>query len=128
MRLGDFLGSGIFLSDGDAWRRHRKIASSEFSTRKLREHSNTVFREDAVRLANVLNSAMAANEPVEFQVLLIDVASMVNINVLQVLDVQLVLDAGFGSCVIGTVYVLSVGKSGMVLFLWVGGRRTWSCA
>lgn len=67
-RLGDFLGSGIFLSDGDAWRRHRKIASSEFSTRKIREHSSTVFREDAVQLANILNIAMAADEPVEFQV------------------------------------------------------------
>jgi hypothetical protein len=67
-KLGDFLGSGIFMSDGDTWRRHRKIASTEFSTRKLREHSNTVFREDAIRLVNTLNLAMAANKPVEFQV------------------------------------------------------------
>lgn len=66
-RLGDFLGSGIFMSDGDTWRRHRKIASTEFSTRKLREHSNTVYREDAIRLVNTLNLAMAANKPVEFQ-------------------------------------------------------------
>ncbi len=67
-RLQDFLGSGIFLSDGAAWRRHRKIASTEFSTRKLRELSNTVFREDAIKLANVLKQFMAAGKPVEFQV------------------------------------------------------------
>lgn len=66
-RLGDFLGSGIFLSDGEAWRRHRRIASTEFSTRKLREHSNSVFREGACQLANILKKAMAAGEPVEFQ-------------------------------------------------------------
>lgn len=56
------------MSDGEAWRRHRKIASTEFSTRKLREHSNTVFRDDAVMLANILKKAMAADESVEFQV------------------------------------------------------------
>lgn len=66
-RLEDFLGQGIFMVDGNAWRRHRKIASTEFSTRKLREHSNSVFREDAVKLANVLKQAMTADKPVEFQ-------------------------------------------------------------
>ncbi|KAG0592034.1 hypothetical protein M758_1G201300 [Ceratodon purpureus] len=67
IRLGDFLGTGFFTADGNVWRRHRKIASTEFSTRKLREHSNTVFREDAIRLANALNRAMVADKPVEFQ-------------------------------------------------------------
>lgn len=66
--FSDFLGAGIFVTDGDVWKRHRKIASTEFSTGKVREHSNTVFREDAVKLANALKRAMAAGEPVEFQV------------------------------------------------------------
>lgn len=69
IRLGDFLGSGIFMVDGNAWRRHRKIASTEFSTRKLREHSNSVFRADAIALAKVLQQAMAADKAVEFQML-----------------------------------------------------------
>jgi len=56
------------MVDGNAWRRHRKIASTEFSTRKLREHSNSVFREDAIKLAIVLKQAMVANKTVEFQV------------------------------------------------------------
>lgn len=67
-RFDDLLGAGIFMVDGDAWRRHRKIASTEFSTRKLREHSSTVFREDAIKLANALKQAMVANKTVEFQV------------------------------------------------------------
>ena len=67
-RFADFSVAGFFVVDGHAWKRHRKIASTEFSTRKIRDHSNTVFREDAVRLANALNRAMVASEPVEFQV------------------------------------------------------------
>lgn len=66
-RMGDFLGNGFFASDGATWRRHRKIASTEFSTRKLCKHSNTVYRDDAIRLANALRRAMVANKPVEFQ-------------------------------------------------------------
>ncbi|XP_024379187.1 cytochrome P450 704B1 [Physcomitrium patens] len=66
-RLGDFLGRGIFLADGEDWRRHRKIASTEFSTRKLRGHSASVFRGEGVKLANCLKVAMAADQPVEIQ-------------------------------------------------------------
>lgn len=67
-RAGDFLGSGMLMTDGAAWKRHRRIASTEFSTSKLRDHCDTVFREGAIKLANVLKSAMAVKDPVEIQV------------------------------------------------------------
>lgn len=35
--LEDFLGRGIFNSDGDMWWKQRKTASYEFSTRSLRD-------------------------------------------------------------------------------------------
>lgn len=66
-RAGDFLGSGMLMTDGAAWKRHRRIASTEFSTSKLRDHCDTVFREGAIKLANVLKSAMAVKDPVEIQ-------------------------------------------------------------
>ncbi|KAG9454828.1 hypothetical protein H6P81_007732 [Aristolochia fimbriata] len=42
--LADLIGDGIFVSDGDQWKRQRKTASLEFSTKSLRN-----FVMDAVR-------------------------------------------------------------------------------
>ncbi|XP_068659861.1 cytochrome P450 CYP94D108-like [Aristolochia californica] len=42
--LQDFLGQGIFISDGEQWKAQRKTASFEFSTKSLRN-----FVMDAVR-------------------------------------------------------------------------------
>ncbi|KAG9454852.1 hypothetical protein H6P81_007756 [Aristolochia fimbriata] len=42
--LQDFLGEGIFISEGDQWKEQRKTASFEFSTKSLRN-----FVMDAVR-------------------------------------------------------------------------------
>ena len=67
--LEEILGTGIFAADGEQWKRHRKVASSQFSTRKIREFSNTVFREDSLHLVHLLDRAMVAHEPVNFQVL-----------------------------------------------------------
>ena len=66
--LEEILGTGIFNADGEQWKRHRKVASPQFSTRKIREFSNTVFRKDALHLVHLLDRAMVAQEPVEFQV------------------------------------------------------------
>ena len=35
--LGEFLGEGIFASDGPAWSQHRKVAVKMFSKRLLEE-------------------------------------------------------------------------------------------
>ena len=34
--MKDLFGEGIFATDGDKWRRQRKLASHEFSTKVLR--------------------------------------------------------------------------------------------
>ncbi|KAH7446257.1 hypothetical protein KP509_01G047900 [Ceratopteris richardii] len=54
--LHDFMGDGIFNSDGKIWRKHRKIASFEFSNRKLKQMSLTTFRRDALRLLHLLHT------------------------------------------------------------------------
>ena len=51
----DLFGEGIFLADGEAWRHQRKLASSEFSTRVLRDFSCIVFRRNAAKLARVVS-------------------------------------------------------------------------
>ncbi|KAJ7541905.1 hypothetical protein O6H91_10G081500 [Diphasiastrum complanatum] len=66
-RQSDFLGEGIFNSDGEAWKRHRKIASYEFSSRKLRDFSSNIFKKNAIRLADILDSAVKSKQEVELQ-------------------------------------------------------------
>lgn len=65
--LNDLLGDGIFAVDGEKWRNQRKVSSYEFSTRMLRNFSNTIFRENAVKLANVIANAAHANQIIDIQ-------------------------------------------------------------
>ncbi|KAJ7552926.1 hypothetical protein O6H91_06G077100 [Diphasiastrum complanatum] len=66
-RQYDFLGDGIFNSDGETWKRHRKILSYEFSSRKLRDFSSNIFKKNAIRLADILDSAAKSKQEVELQ-------------------------------------------------------------
>ncbi|KAI5070362.1 hypothetical protein GOP47_0014705 [Adiantum capillus-veneris] len=66
----DFLGDGIFSSDGETWKKHRKVASLEFSNRKLRDFSTAAFREDALHLIEILDSAASSQKIVDLQDLL----------------------------------------------------------
>ncbi|MCO5549972.1 hypothetical protein L7F22_003449 [Adiantum nelumboides] len=68
--LYDFLGDGIFISDGETWKKHRKVASLEFSNRKLRDFSTDAFREDALHLVEILDSAATSQKTVDLQDLL----------------------------------------------------------
>ncbi|XP_071725048.1 cytochrome P450 CYP94D108-like [Rutidosis leptorrhynchoides] len=69
--LEDFLGHGIFNSDGEMWRTQRKTASYEFNTRSLR---NFVIETASVllhkRLIPVLEKAADLNQVVDLQDLL----------------------------------------------------------
>ncbi|GMN22322.1 hypothetical protein TIFTF001_050195 [Ficus carica] len=53
--MADLFGQEIFLADGEAWRHQRKLASSEFSTRVLRDFSIIVFRSNAAKLVRVVS-------------------------------------------------------------------------
>ncbi|KAJ7539386.1 hypothetical protein O6H91_11G090200 [Diphasiastrum complanatum] len=66
-RQYDFLGDGIFNSDGETWKRHRKLASYEFSSRKLRDFSSMIFKKNAIKLADILDSAAKSEREVEIQ-------------------------------------------------------------
>jgi hypothetical protein len=64
--LGDFLGSGIFASDGERWRHHRKVAAQMFSKRLLQE-GTAVAQTNCRALLDRLDAAAESGEPFELQ-------------------------------------------------------------
>ena len=67
--LEDFLGHGIFNSDGDLWKSQRKIASFEFNTKSLRNFILVqVQREIFSRLSPLLKKAAFEGNIVDLQV------------------------------------------------------------
>ncbi|XP_076896913.1 cytochrome P450 CYP94D108-like [Bidens hawaiensis] len=69
--LEDFLGRGIFNSDGDTWRTQRKTASYEFNTRSLRNFvMETAAVELQTRFIPILETAAALNTVIDLQELL----------------------------------------------------------
>lgn len=68
----DFLGSGIFNSDGDTWLFQRKTSALEFTTRTLRQAmARWVNRAIACRLSPVLELAQSQAEPLDLQDLML---------------------------------------------------------
>ncbi|KFK34905.1 hypothetical protein AALP_AA5G208900 [Arabis alpina] len=66
--LEDFLGRGIFNSDGEMWWKQRKTASYEFNTRSLRDFVMTnVTIEINTRLVPVLSEAANAGKLIDIQ-------------------------------------------------------------
>ena len=58
--LHDFLGDGIFRSDGHKWLLQRKLASREFSANRFRFFMSEVFNRAAAKLAGVIAAEVAA--------------------------------------------------------------------
>ncbi|PTQ29307.1 hypothetical protein MARPO_0144s0024 [Marchantia polymorpha] len=71
LHLGDLLGDGIFNADGDIWKKHRKVASYEFASKGLRDHSFHNFKNNAVRLCQILDRAAEENKPVDMMDLML---------------------------------------------------------
>ncbi|KAM7529950.1 hypothetical protein LguiB_033360 [Lonicera macranthoides] len=66
--LEDFLGGGIFNSDGDLWKVQRKTASYEFNTKSLRNFViDNVTVEAQTRLIPVLQKAAQSNRVLDLQ-------------------------------------------------------------
>ncbi len=63
-----FLGDGIFNADGEEWRRQRKTASFDFSSKILRDFSTVVFKEYTLNLAVILDNAATAHQAIDMQV------------------------------------------------------------
>ncbi|PKA55104.1 Cytochrome P450 94A1 [Apostasia shenzhenica] len=67
-KLHDFLGDGIFNSDGEQWRWQRKAASFEFNTKSLRSFVvDTVLQEIAERLLPLLRCAAKERRTLDLQ-------------------------------------------------------------
>ncbi|KAF8940661.1 hypothetical protein BGZ58_005397 [Dissophora ornata] len=65
--LTDILGRGIFVSDDEQWRFHRKTASNIFSTRLYRTLVEGSFKSSAHDLSRVLDRHMYTNTLVDLQ-------------------------------------------------------------
>ncbi|XP_017975798.1 PREDICTED: cytochrome P450 704C1-like, partial [Theobroma cacao] len=68
--LIDLFGQGIFAVDGDKWRKQRKLASFEFSTRVLKDFSCSVFRRNAAKLVGVISKLEVSGQAFDMQNLL----------------------------------------------------------
>lgn len=66
-QLTDILGRGIFVSDGDEWRFHRKTASNIFTTKFYRSLVRGAFRASADDLCTVFDSCIAREQPIDLQ-------------------------------------------------------------
>jgi cytochrome P450 len=58
--VGDFLGDGIFNSDGHKWLLQRKLASREFSANRFKFFMSEVFNRAAAKLSDVIAKDAAA--------------------------------------------------------------------
>ncbi|OVA05298.1 Cytochrome P450 [Macleaya cordata] len=66
--LTDFLGTGIFNSDGDNWKFQRQISSHEFNTRSLRKFIESVVKTElSDRLIPFLSSTAEKNSVLDLQ-------------------------------------------------------------
>ncbi|KAF9584878.1 hypothetical protein BGW38_004820 [Lunasporangiospora selenospora] len=63
-QLSDILGEGIFVSDGERWKLHRKTASNIFTTKLYRQLVQGAFKETGLDLCRALNDQCAVyNQP-----------------------------------------------------------------
>ncbi|KAI9026358.1 cytochrome P450 [Hyaloraphidium curvatum] len=69
--LGDFLGNGIFNSDGERWHAQRKTASHVFNVKNFRDVFSGDFIEEVEKLCDHLNRASEAGALVDLQDLLL---------------------------------------------------------
>ncbi|KAF9970222.1 hypothetical protein BGZ73_007100 [Actinomortierella ambigua] len=65
--MSDLLGRGIFVSDGQLWKFHRKTASNIFTTRLYRELVQGAFKRSALELGAALERYMDRGQYVDLQ-------------------------------------------------------------
>ncbi|KAF5816785.1 putative abieta-7,13-dien-18-ol hydroxylase [Helianthus annuus] len=64
----ELLGDGIFAVDGDKWREQRKVSSSQFSMKVLRDFSTIIFKKYAIKLGNILSEAASSKQKMDINV------------------------------------------------------------
>ncbi|KAL8529628.1 hypothetical protein ACS0TY_006891 [Phlomoides rotata] len=66
--MKDFLGDGIFNTDGENWKFQRQVSSHEFNTKSLRKFIETVVDSElSDRLIPILQNAAAEKTVLDFQ-------------------------------------------------------------
>lgn len=68
--FGEVLGQGIFATDGDEWRTHRKVASKLFTGNNIGVAMNKVFLSHAEELRSVLLQKADNKESFDIQLLM----------------------------------------------------------
>ncbi|RZC81528.1 hypothetical protein C5167_044092 [Papaver somniferum] len=65
--MEELLGDGIFNSDGEIWRQHRKTTGLEFASKNLRNFGTIVFKDYALILSDILHQASIHNKEIDIQ-------------------------------------------------------------
>ncbi|KAK3829985.1 MAG: cytochrome P450 [Linnemannia gamsii] len=63
----DLFGRGIFVTDREEWKFHRKTASNIFTTKLYRSLVEGAFKSSAEDFSTILDRAIAADKPVDLQ-------------------------------------------------------------
>ncbi|KAL3662160.1 hypothetical protein V7S43_012960 [Phytophthora oleae] len=61
----DLLGDGIVITNGDTWKRQRRVLVNLFSARALRENMTPISQKYAVQLRKIFEKAVASKEPMD---------------------------------------------------------------
>ncbi|BBN07142.1 protein MpCYP704-like11 [Marchantia polymorpha subsp. ruderalis] len=65
--LYEFLGDGIFNSDGELWKKQRKVMQAEVQRKVLRDYSLVTYRKKAHLLASIVSKASYSATSLEMQ-------------------------------------------------------------
>ncbi|CAI5735867.1 unnamed protein product [Hyaloperonospora brassicae] len=61
----DLLGDGIVITNGETWKRQRRVLVNLFSARALREHMTPLSQKYVVQLRRIFESAAASEQPID---------------------------------------------------------------
>ncbi|KAE9066351.1 hypothetical protein PF005_g28460 [Phytophthora fragariae] len=61
----DLLGEGIVITNGETWRRQRRVLVNLFSARALREHMTTISQKYVMQLRKIFEDAVASKDPID---------------------------------------------------------------
>ncbi|RLN48617.1 hypothetical protein BBJ29_006048 [Phytophthora kernoviae] len=61
----DLLGDGIVITNGEVWKRQRRVLVNLFSARALRENMTPISQKYVVQLRKIFEDAVASKEPID---------------------------------------------------------------
>ncbi|KAG6594273.1 putative cytochrome P450 [Phytophthora cinnamomi] len=61
----DLLGDGIVITNGETWKRQRRVLVNLFSARALREHMTPISQKYVVQLRRIFEDAVASTQPMD---------------------------------------------------------------